>query len=361
MKVSSHSDFVPELIDEWFELLSKNNRYRIQQHPIWIDGYIRHYLQSKNFKLLIVRDDEGRLLCGLFLQQISKRFYKLFSYKVLQDLGCGVNDFFNAACKPGFESSCAKVIAGWFIAHSSTWERLQLSFVPESNIFEKELIEAFKERFEVQVRKDRAYYKINTEQPWESYFTAERNQKLRDVRGRVNRAIRNGYDVKLTVLTEDIEKHFENFLDHFAKRRERKAEKNSYANPAKVSLMKEVMWRCQPLGSIQMSLLEDQFSEVWAYQLDLIDREQGIWYHYAPAFNERFQEFSPSKILLFETLKYAFQDPGIKEFNFMRGEADYKKQFTDDFEYYVQLDVVNRFSYKVKFHHLVSALVISEK
>jgi hypothetical protein len=46
-------------------------------------------------------------------------------------------------------------------------------------------------------------------------------------------------------------------------------------------------------------------------------------------------------MLLYETIKQAFEDPEIVEFNFMRGESSYKTQFTDRSEHFVSLQVTN--------------------
>ena len=120
-----------------------------------------------------------------------------------------------------------------------------------------------------------------------------------------------------------------------------------------MKLIRDVIDAAEHDRSVQLSLLEDQKGVVWAYQLDLMDRREGIWYHYAPTFNEAYREFSPSKVLLFASLKQAFANPDIKEFNFMRGEAEYKKQFTSNSENYLAIKITNSFSRKIKFQKIM--------
>lgn len=356
MKVFLHSEFTRGLADEWMLLLGRSNRYIIQQKSSWVKSYVRYFLRPDQYCFLAVRGETDRLICCLPLQKETKKFYKLFSYVRLRDLGSGVNDFFNIPCESGCEVGAATALANWFKTNASLWEHLSISFVPEQNILEKELVKELSVYFPVKVTKDRSYYRIDTARAWKEYFTPERNQKLRDVRGRMNRAIRNRYEVKSRIITQGITEYLESFFEHFTRRREEKNETNSYQNPAKVKLIHEVIRAYEPLGNVQLSVLEDQYGETWAYQLDLIDRDKGIWYHYAPTFNEKFREFSPSKLLLFESLQHAFRDPDIKEFNFMRGEAEYKQQFTDDRESYMRIDIMNNFSKKVKFQKLMGRL-----
>lgn len=357
MRVQLYSDYSASFANEWERLIAETTRYSIQQRHAWIESYLRHYLSNRNLRILAVRKGDGELVCCLCLQVACRRFYKVTNYRVFEDLGSGVNDFFEIPCRRGYEKVAASCIVHWLRDNASAWERLQMSFIPNTNLFATVLTEVLQGTFPVIVSMNRSYFVIDTSQSWEDYFTPQRNQQLRDVRGRINRIAKSGYTVSTRIVREDIAPYLDDFLFHFSKRREIKNEKNSYANEAKVKLIRDVIRDGEKTGRTQMALLEDQNAEIWAYQLDLVDREQGIWYHYAPTFNDKFSQFSPSKVLLFETLKHAFRDPVIKEFNFMRGEADYKKQFTDTAGSYSQVKVVNPHSYKVKFQSLMGKLL----
>lgn len=351
LETSYKDQFYPEL-----DLLLTNARYSIQQTKKWLTSFLKNYLRNKNIYFLSVRDDQNELISCLCLQKRNKRFYKISQFTTLLDLGNSVNDFFNIPCKEGYEEEVADHYAKWFHENSSYWEQLRLQFLPETKMHAA-FVEAMKKYFPVKVSRDRLFYKINTDRSWESYFTSEMNKRLRDVRGRKNRIAKSGHVVHSRIISSGIETFLDDFLHHFSKRRKEKGEKNSYEDEAKIKLIRDVIDAAKQDQSVQLSILEDKHGAVWAYQLDLMDRKRGVWYHYAPTFNDSYREFSPSKILLFDSLKRAFEDPEIKEFNFMRGEAAYKKQFTDESEQYMEILVTNSFSKKIKFQKLMVAIV----
>lgn len=354
MKIGLESSSNTEFILALTTLFQTSTRYSIQQRGDWIPAFLKYFLNGKNFYFLSVRDEKELVSC-LCLQKKAKRFYKLFTYTFLIDLGNGVNDFFYIPCKAGYEQEVSAMYASWFKENPSFWENLRLQFLPKTEMHTC-FIEAMQKHHLVNVSEERSYFKIDTSRAWEDYFTAEMNKRLRDVRGRTNRIEKSGHVVESKVIETGIDAYLEDFLIHFSKRRESKNEKNSYEDDAKVKLIRDVIAAGERDHSVQLSILEDQKGAIWAYQLDLMDRNQGIWYHYAPTFNDAYQEFSPSKILLFASLKRAFADPQIKEFNFMRGEAEYKKQFTDDSERYLAIDITNSFSKKIKFQKLMASV-----
>ncbi|MCB0494435.1 MAG: GNAT family N-acetyltransferase [Cyclobacteriaceae bacterium] len=355
MKVVIETSFNDNFIARLTTLFRETTRYSIQQSGVWIPTLIRYFMNNESFCFLTVRDGFELISC-LCLQKKDKRFYKFFSYSIFYDLGNGVNDFFNIPCKGGREEEAATHYAKWFRENSPCWEQLRLQFLPETKMHAA-FVEAMQKYFPVQVSRDRLFYKINTNQSWDSYFTPEMNKRLRDVRGRKNRIDKSGHVVDSKVIDTGIEVFLDDFLVHFSKRRAEKGEKNSYEDEAKVKLIREVIDAAKQDQSVQLSILEDKHGAVWAYQLDLMDRKSGVWYHYAPTFNDAYREFSPSKVLLFDSLKRAFADPEIIEFNFMRGEAAYKKQFTDESEPYMEIQVTNSFSKKIKFQKLMAKIV----
>ena len=105
---------------------------------------------------------------------------------------------------------------------------------------------------------------------------------------------------------------------------------------------------------MQLSILRGN-EEIWAYQLDWIDK--GIWYHYMPAFNQSYERYSPGKILLYETIREAFARPDIHEFNFMRGQSAYKSQFAWNTERFITIKVENHRSWRTRAVQLASRVV----
>jgi len=63
-------------------------------------------------------------------------------------------------------------------------------------------------------------------------------------------------------------------------------------------------------------------------------------YWWNTGFSQKFSKFSPSKVLLNEVINFCF-DNNINQFNFMRGDSDYKKKWTKTFTNNYQVRILS--------------------
>lgn len=75
-----------------------------------------------------------------------------------------------------------------------------------------------------------------------------------------------------------------------------------------------------------------------AYSIVLEDK--GIAYWYLEAFNPKFSQFSPGEILLYKMILH-YQKMGFKEFNFMKGESQYKEWWAKDYKKIYRYEYLN--------------------
>ncbi|MEO0139688.1 MAG: GNAT family N-acetyltransferase [candidate division WOR-3 bacterium] len=86
---------------------------------------------------------------------------------------------------------------------------------------------------------------------------------------------------------------------------------------------------------------------VWALRLNnqniaysIVLEDKGIAYWYLKAFNPEFSYFSPAKILLYKMILH-YQKIGFKEFNFMKGESQYKEWWAKDYKKIYRCEYLN--------------------
>ncbi|MEQ8560443.1 MAG: GNAT family N-acetyltransferase [Cytophagales bacterium] len=343
---------VNHLPKEFVQLCHENEHYTIHQSLPFVNAYLKYFL-GENHIFCLLAYDKGRLVSVLASEIKKTRFLKLFSYFEIQELGHSVNDFYNIPGDKRYSEEISTAFLNWFKNNSASWNRINSSFIPSINETGNLLTAKLAKEFDGKVYSERNYFKIDTSISWEEYFTAEINKKLRDVRGRLNRIKRNGHEVKVEYINSGILNYLPDFLIHFSKRRTDKQQSNSYENFSKKQLIEYVVKNQSDTCKVQLALLKDEKDNIWAYQLDLLDTLKGIWYHYAPVFNDKYYEFSPGKVLLFLTLQDAFANKNILEFNFMRGESSYKQQFTDSSEKYLHCRVVNDKTWKYKLNRML--------
>lgn len=276
--------------------------------------------------------------------KVEKRVSRLWTYRAYYPLGHGPNDFFCIGqTTDDIRGLCEKYYKK-VLKQRTKWDEIRLiNLEPNSRIvdeFSKIITSPFIRK--VETRTDRNYF-IDTTQDYEHYYDSFLRRSLRDVRGRINRIEKAGrsYSVVQSGVIERSE--LEEILRIYFDRRAKKGQSNSFLNDSHFKMLLEVMDIYARKGWVLYSKMIGDDNKIWAYQLDFF--KDGIHYHYLPTFDPAYAEFSPGKVLLFETVKRAFQLEDVKEFNFMRGESGYKTQYTTHYQYYTNLLLENRLSW----------------
>src|SRR5207237_6879985 len=70
-------------------------------------------------------------------------------------------------------------------------------------------------------------------------------------------------------------------------------------------------------------------NRVAAYRLGF--RYGGVVYDWNTGLDPAYDQFSVGKVLLYHWIEDLFRRPEVAEFNFMRGESDFKKMFAREF------------------------------
>ncbi len=312
--------------------------YNIHSQPEWFDSY------KKNFQI------ESKDVIDLGMDNLpfqfeirNKRRFRFIKEKHLYPLGHGPNDFVLIPLIQNDPLELAENCVDQLLKIKNKWDHFHLYYVPESSNGWKELKAAFeKSGFRAEIRRHRHFYRIDTTSNWDDYYNDFLHKSLRDVRGRFNRLKKANLSYTVHETLNDISKHLDSLLEIYDQRRQSTGQKNAFAREAHRKMLEQVIKCYEKKGWVKLSYLLGSDDKIWAYQLDFI--KDGIQYHYTPAFDEEYKFYSPSKILLYETLKKAFQDKSIREFNFMRGESPYKTQYARQKEDYIFIDVINMYS-----------------
>jgi CelD/BcsL family acetyltransferase involved in cellulose biosynthesis len=330
----------PERLAE-LESLIECTRYGVHMHSAWLADYIECFGRMDSAFILETRDsDSGELAGALPLEIQEVRDERGGKTRQLVPLCGGHSDFGPILSRPGCESEVARRNAGWLAQHRREWDSLRMNVIPQSSGGWSEFADALRQSgFSPKVSQERFFYKVNTEGRWEDYDKIFLHRRLDTVRNLMNQLARDHGPFETRILEHGIEDHIREFMAWYRQRRETTGQKDAFGvYPEKMSFLETVLRDFESKGIARLSMLACG-DHVLAYQLDWVDR--GIWYYYMPAFDERYAKYSPSKILLLETMKIAFADPAIHEFNFMRGEESYKAQFANEKEPFVSIRVQN--------------------
>jgi CelD/BcsL family acetyltransferase involved in cellulose biosynthesis len=314
----------------------------------WLARYVECFHCLNSAFILETRDTEsGKLVAALPLEIQEVRNERGWKMRQLVPLAGGQSDFIPFLCLSGHETEFAHQIVHWLAGHRQEWESLRMNVIPQSSRGWAEFVDALGgSGFLPKVSQDRFFYKVNTDGRWEDYEKNFLHRRMDTVRNLTNQLTRDCGGIEVQILENGIEEHLGELMAWYRQRRKVTEQKDAFENyPGKLDFLRSVIRDFEPKGLVRLSVLTGG-GEVVAYQLDWVD--QGIWYYYMPAFNDYFAKYSPSKILLYETLRLAFNDPKIHEFNFMRGEEPYKAQFANETEAFVSIRVSNPRSFRFK-------------
>lgn len=335
--------------------LGERVRYGVHSTVQWFANFVEFFHRRENARTLCVSGQAGDLIGALPLELQQARGTRFWNLRRLVPLGHGISDFHPVLCQSGREVEVARALAGWFRRNPNRWDSLNLDLIPESSSGWREFVEEMKTAgFSPRVTHERSFYKINTDADWKAYEKIFLHPKLADLRNRKNRLARDGIQAEVKLVERDIINFLDGFLSTYRQRRQAAHQPNVFdTHPAMRPFLEAVIRDYETRGWVRLSLLVSG-ETILAYQLDWI--HNGVWYHYMPAFRERFAEYSPGKILLYETIKMAFADPSIHEFNFMRGESTYKTQFASESESFISITLENPHSLRLKATRLASKL-----
>lgn len=318
--------------------------YDIHTQSIWFNAYVNSFnIQSR--QLFPIEFNNNTLhLCAH-----TKKFNPFVSRISLTPLAQGANDFFLLGTHPHHATAAA--YADNLFQRKKEWDQLVLSEVPATDFFVNALAEQLQQKgFQLTRDESRSFYHIDLTQNWDAYYKNYVHKKILDLRTRINKLKREGFDYTVSTLYTGIAPYLNSILDFYEERRKHTGQPNAFSNPLHAHMLREIIPAYEKMGWMKLSILNGSDGKDWAYQLDFV--KDGIQYHYAPTFDMKYAAYSPSKILLFESIKNGFADQGMREFNFMRGESDYKKQFAYTKTPFVNLTVTNPYSIRNKIYNV---------
>jgi len=325
--------------------------YNINDTLIWKQAFIESF--NINEKQLISLEYSNNNQLSLYTENISNN--RFITLKKLIPVGYPANDFLLMGVDYRNIVETSQHYANQLYQLKNDWDYLVLSEVPENDIilysFIKELINR---GFQLSIDNTRSFFFINLLSTYESYYNDYFHNKNRDLRTRINKLKREQGEYSVITRQENLLYYWHKMLNHYKIRRAITGQKNAFDDSRLSNMLINIIPHYEAKGWAQISILQGPDRQDWAYQFDFI--KDGIQYHYAPSFDMRFASYSPSKILLLESIKSGFLNPNLVEFNFMRGESDYKKQFAYEKTSYININVINPFSKRIALNKLYNYL-----
>ena len=322
------ADELQSLSNDWDRLLGTRGEEVLASNFLWVSRWWAHLGRNRALRVLIAEED-GRIvgIAPLYVETLYRR--RLLPVKVCSFIGDGLSDYGCVLAAGDRGAVCASFLE--HIGKKRDWHELQLHNIPEATgDFERLSAAGARLGFRIDAghcETNRCFF-IPTGGDFANYAKSRGKNLRHDVakrQRRLNEA--GGYEVKFT---PDIP--FATFLDGAAalhtKRQGDVGRQSFFQIPSEGEFVREVLNGYHQRGWLEYvaMIIDDKIA---AYRLGF--RYGGVVYDWNTGFDPEYNSFSVGKVLLYHWLQDLFRRPDVTEFNFMRGESDFKRMFASEF------------------------------
>lgn len=303
-----------------------------------VSSWCRYLRGSWRPFVLLVRD--GDAVRGIVpLMYLDERRRGILPFRRVRFLASPNTDFSTILAGPGDIEQVVNAALSWLFSGRLRWELMILDDLVEGNPVVAALEQGLAKYPARCERTDGRYYFLDLVRPWKDVWSDMSKKFVRRstnlARNRITKA--GPWEVLSDPIWE-MERLLSEAAPMHIERQSELDRESKYADKDSRSFMHEVF---------QVSREKKRFRSYWlklqdtliAYMFGFVS--QDVFYAWNMAFRPDYAEFFPSKLLLLEIIRDCHRQ-GLKEFNFMRGESEYKAKWTQSFRSNIRLTVQNR-------------------
>ncbi len=317
-------DELQSLSGEWDKLLGSRGEEVLTSNFFWASSWWSHHGTDAELRVLVFEDDNQIVgiapLCARTLYRKN-----LAPVKVRCFIGDGLSDYGCLLARGDRGAICTEFLRQ--LKKSKDWHELRLHNIPgTSGDYERLCAAGTALGFRIDPLSCESRHCLYI--PFVGEFKDYRNSLGRDLphdvakrQRRLNRA--GGYEVKFT---GDIS--FTTFLEAAAalhvKRQADLARPSFFDIEGEGAFVRDILTEYNRRGWLDYvaMIIKDQIA---AYRLGF--KYGGVTYDWNTAFDPQYNDFSVGKVLLYEWLEDLFRRPDVTEFNFMRGDSEFKRMY----------------------------------
>jgi len=351
VRVSDYSEF-KDYKDRWDDLLSSSHADNIFLTYEWIDACIRHFFNEEKLLILNVYND-GRLI-GIAPLMIKRHKYFGLPVKSVCFIGTSISDRMDFIIK-GERENILGLIVDYLVGIKSEWDFIDLEEIPDH----AGAIQAMQRH----LAKKRI---INMPGPAKKSFYITMDKAKGSVRQDFSKKFRR----KLTKVNNKwhgLNLSFERYAGggisgdmvfselNAIENRSWKGDEHSgiFSNPASLGFHREIFSKFSNNGYLDLSILNLDSRPI-AYIYNYLYGKR--FYNYSIAFDKRYSKLSPGTLLMLWALADS-SSRDIEEFDFARGEGDWKARFTGDFRLHGRIRIFKNTTYSRFLYYLQSGIM----
>ena len=305
----------------WNALLEKSGSDNIFLTFDWLTNWWEVFGEEKELCLLLIRDEEGEIV-GIAPLMISRRLPFLGRrLREVEFIGSGKCDYHDLIVVSRRNETVNRIF-DFFSNEYHSWDWIRLRNVPESSPNFGSLLEVKGYKKVKQVVELCLYIRMASN--WESYFQMRGKNLRRDIkkkRRRLNKIGKISFAASGNVSEAPV-----NQLKQIHEKKFRSTgEKTTFFYGKEMDFFERIYKTFQANGWSKIFLLKVD-GRIIGYRYGFIYGQK--YYDWVTSFDPEFFEYSPGKILVGEVIKFTMNE-NISEFDFLRGDEQYKLKWAD--------------------------------
>lgn len=351
IKIGTIQEF-QNLKKDWGHLLSASRTDNIFLTWEWLYTWWETYSKGKELYILLCHDNNGDLI-GIAPFYITSEKIMGMSIRILKLIGSEevCSEYLDVIAKKDKTDEVTKALALYLKNHIK-WDILHLRDVLEHCIMNDVLREMKEESnmiFTDTIKTTNPFISLpESEDIFIARFSGTKRHAIKDIVRREKKLTRErGNICYIETDNKNIDQSLRAFIDLHQKLWENRGLPGVFKRKNFLSFHFEVAKRFAENNWLRIYLLsiEDRpVASLYGFQYD------NKFYYYQSGFDPDWKGYGVGKILLNYTIMGAIQNK-LREYDFLRGDTDYKFNFTDTFRHTKEILVINN-KYKAKLYYL---------
>lgn len=342
VRIAGISEF-KENKEKWNKLVSEMVFPNIFCTWEWIYTWWEHFGKDNNIVLLFIYNgSELRGILPLYSHEeaITKEWMsgRILRYCASQEL---YPDHLDIICSQEESEQCVNAIFDFISNEYTDWDILYLPRLVESSRFVSYLRNTVMHSefpYDFEIKEASAAFFIPLAGSFEDYINTFNKKKRYNLRSR-RRKLFEEHGVKY-ILANPLQDHdvLKALFDLHDLRAKRKSITSTFAREIIFNFHTDLIKRIAGKGWVSLRALRKD-SEVIAASYNFI--QEGCVFSYQKGFNPQWDSFGPGTVLLHEIIQESFSD-GHKEYNFLCGNEEYKKDWANQSRPLFDINIYNK-------------------
>jgi CelD/BcsL family acetyltransferase involved in cellulose biosynthesis len=319
------ADELQSLSGVWDTLLGTRGEEVIHSSFQWISTWWKYFGRGK--KLFVLAAEDGNQIVGiapLFLAAFRRK--KILEFKRAYFLGEGLSDY-GSFLVPRDKTGLYREFLRYLIT-SRAWHELRLQNIPDTRGDFDRLCEAGNHlgyKVDPNARAPSNCLYIDTKGSFQEYLKTTHRDVKSDVARRMKRiAEAGGFQVSFTE-NISLATVLEAAAEIHTKRQNELGRESYFQHPHERAFIEEITLLYHRRGWLDYVAMSMQ-GRIVAYRLGF--RYGGVRFEWNVGFDPQYNKLSLGKVLGYLWVEDAFRREDITEFNFMRGDSEFKRKFT---------------------------------